>query len=80
MKLQRVRTSHIVVFLGLQDLSSTTAKQEFACSLCNRVVVVQVVVVVRIFGILLKYSATEFSCLHCNILVQVYNCSILPCS
>ena len=48
MKLQRVRTSHIVVFLGLQDLSSTTAKQELASSLCNRVVVVQVVVVVLV--------------------------------
>ena len=48
MKLQRVRTSHIVVFLGLQDLSSTTAKQELASSLCNRVLVVQVVVVVLV--------------------------------
>ena len=52
MKLQRVRTSHIVVFLGLQDLSSTTAMQELASSLCNRVVVVQVVVVVLVLKVL----------------------------
>ena len=43
-----VRISHIVVFFGLQGLSSTTAKQEFASSLCNTVVIVQVVVVVLV--------------------------------
>ena len=47
-KLQKVRISHIVVFFGLQGLSSTTAKQEFASSLCNTVVIVQVVVVVLV--------------------------------
>ena len=52
MKLQRVRTSHIIVFLGLQDLSSPTAKQEFASSLCNIVAVVQVVVVVLVLKLL----------------------------